>query len=119
MFGSISAWFIRHLGGIQCAEDAVGFDRIVIRPQTGNGLTWVKSSHRSTRGLIESNWKITDGGTEFEIVIPPDTTATVELPAGNITESGKPLSEAEGVTILDPTRMKVGSGRYQFSISRK
>ena len=55
MFGSISAWFIRHLGGIQAADDAVGFDRIVIRPQTGHGLEWVKSSHRSVRGMIESN----------------------------------------------------------------
>jgi len=119
MFGSISAWFIRHLGGIQCAEDAVGFDRIVIRPQTGCGLTWVKSSHRSARGLIESNWKITDAGTDFEIVIPPDTTATVELPAGRITESGKPLPEAGGVTVLDPTRIKVGGGRYLFSVSQK
>ena len=62
MFGSISAWFIRHLGGIQAADDAIAFDRIVIRPQTGHGLSWVKSSHRSIRGLIESNWKVTEQG---------------------------------------------------------
>jgi alpha-L-rhamnosidase len=116
MFGSISAWFFRHLGGIRIAENAVGADRIVIHPQTGHGLTWVKSSHRTVRGLIESNWKITDNGSEFEIVIPPDTTAEIELPAGTLTESGKPLAEAEGVTVLESSgnRMKAGSGHYRF-----
>jgi alpha-L-rhamnosidase len=111
MFGSISAWFYRWLGGIQPAADAIGFDRIVIRPQVGHGLDWVKSSHDSIRGRIESNWKITDKGTEFEIVIPPDTTAAIELPAGT-------LAEADGVAVAEPSanRMKVGSGRYRFLV---
>lgn len=121
MFGSISAWFIRHLGGIQAADDAVGFDRIVICPQTGHGLEWVKSSHRSVRGRIESNWKAAAGVKEFEIVIPPDSEALVELPVAEgeiVTESSKPLAEAEGVTLLEAPvhRMKVGSGKYRFEI---
>ena len=121
MFGSISAWFIRHLGGIQAADDAVGFDRIVIRPQTGHGLEWVKSSHRSVRGMIESNWKVGGAGKEFEIVIPPDSEALVELPVAKgevVTESSKPLAEAGGVTLVEAPvhRMKVGSGRYRFEI---
>jgi alpha-L-rhamnosidase len=118
MFGSISAWFFRHLGGIQAADDAVGFDRITIRPQLAKGLEWVNCSHRTVRGPIESNWKIAKTGTEFEIVIPPDATAEIELPAGTITESDKPLAEAEGVSVLKSSgnRMKVTSGRYRFLV---
>lgn len=120
MFGSISAWFFRHLGGIQIADDAVGADRLVIRPQTGCGLTWVKSSHVSVRGTIESNWKVTDHGVEFDIVIPPDTMAEIELPAGKLTESGKPITQAQGITILEgrANQLKVGSGRYRFVVSQ-
>ena len=120
MFGSISAWFIRHLGGIQVSDDAIGADRILIKPQVGHGLTWVKASHQSIRGKIESNWTVTDKGTEFDIVIPPDTTAEIELPGGTVTESGKPLTEAEGITVLDSSgnRMKAGSGRYRFLVAR-
>jgi alpha-L-rhamnosidase len=119
MFGSISAWFIRHLGGIQIADDAVAADRIVINPQVGHGLTWVKSSHRSIRGLIESNWNITDQGTEFEISIPPDTTAEIKLPPGTLTESGKPLAAAEGITLPEPSvnHLKTGSGHYRFLVA--
>jgi alpha-L-rhamnosidase len=118
MFGSISAWFHRWLGGIQPAEDAVGFDRIVIRPQIVGGLEWVKSSHDSIRGRIESNWRKTDAGIEFEIVVPPDTTARIELPAGSITESGKPVAESDGVKVLKASGniLTAGSGSYQFLV---
>ncbi len=33
MFGSVSEWFYKWVGGIQLADDAVGFDKIVICPQ--------------------------------------------------------------------------------------
>ena len=125
MFGSISAWFFRWLGGIQPAEDAIGFDRIVIRPQRVAGLDWVKSSHRSVRGLIESNWSVDEDGVLHEIVIPPDATAVIELPAvagESLNESGMPPAEAKGVTVLSsgPSvhRLQVGSGSYRFMIQR-
>ena len=124
MLGSISGWFFRWLGGIQVADDAVGSDRIEIRPQVVSGLDWVKCSHRSIRGLIESNWTISTTERRFEIVVPPDTKALVELPMhpGEVLrESGRPITE---VTEIEPLKsgptshsLRVSSGRYQFSIS--
>ena len=120
MFGSISAWFIGWLGGIQPAPDAVGFDRAVIRPHVTADLQWVKSSHQSIRGLIESNWEVTPEGTRFQIVIPPDTTASLELPAGTTTESGRPLTEVEGIVPAFATdtiqAFEVASGSYDFLV---
>ncbi|HKK17972.1 MAG TPA: family 78 glycoside hydrolase catalytic domain [Opitutales bacterium] len=127
MFGSISAWFFRWLGGIQVAGDAVGFDRIHIRPQVVPELEWVKSSHESIRGSIVSNWSANSAGSEHEIVIPPNTIAVVELPAGidaKVTESGQPINQADGVKVLpresmNTVRMKVLSGPYTFKISQE
>jgi alpha-L-rhamnosidase len=127
MFGSVSAWFFRWLGGIQVAEDAVGFDRIRIRPQVVPDLEWVKSSHESIRGPIVSNWSANSKGSAHEIVIPPNTIAIVELPAGidaKVTESGQPINQADGVKVLpresmNTVRMKVLSGRYTFKISQE
>jgi alpha-L-rhamnosidase len=78
----------------------------------------VKSSHDSIRGRIESNWRKTDAGIEFEIVVPPDTTARIELPAGSITESGKPVAESDGVKVLKASGniLTAGSGSYQFLV---
>jgi alpha-L-rhamnosidase len=126
MFGSISEWFFQWLGGIQPASDAVGFDRILIRPQLVSGLEWVKCSHRSIRGPIESNWSVTSAASQFEIVIPPNTTAIVELPTGKggkLTESAKAISESSDIKILTPApgvhRLQVGSGRYVFSVQNE
>ena len=125
MFGSISAWFFRWLGGIQPADDAVGLDRILIRPQLVPGLEWVKCSHRSIRGLIESNWSTGPSTFEFEVVIPPDTTALVELPSrpgDSLHEGGRPVAEAAGIQVLPPGpashRLRIGSGRYRFTLHR-
>jgi len=120
MFGSISAWFFRWVGGIQPAPDAVGFDRILIRPQVPHGIEWAKSSHQSIRGRIESNWETSIEGARFEIVIPPDTTATVELPAGEILESGLPIAGAPGIVVGevadDIQSLQLGSGHYRFLV---
>ncbi len=123
MFGSISAWFLRWLGGIQVADDAVGFDRVWIRPQVPTGLDHVSSAHESVRGSIESNWRRVEDGVRFEITIPADTEATIELPAGDessVTEGGRPLAEAVGVEALDRSseviQLKAGAGRYVFEV---
>lgn len=120
MFGSISGWFYRWVGGIQPAPDAVGFDRVLIRPQIPHGLEWAKSSHQSIRGRIESNWETSVEGARFEIVIPPDTIAMVELPAGETTESGVALDLAPGVIVGEvigkTQRIQLASGHYRFLV---
>jgi alpha-L-rhamnosidase len=141
MFGSISSYLFRWLGGIQVAPNAVGFDRVLIRPQIPEGLEWVKSSHESIRGTITSNWSMTDAGPEFEIIIPPDTIAFIELPAQegqSLMEAGRPIDEIKAVVRTKSFRelveagavilpkgeepapektiyLQVGSGHYRFT----
>lgn len=126
MFGSISAWFYRHLGGIQIMDDAVGGDRVLIAPMPVADLSWVKCSHRTIRGMIVSNWKVNTASSEYEIVIPPDTSAMIELPkktADVITESGKSIVASREMEVLPGPenlhRFKVGSGKYLFVITHK
>ncbi len=126
MFGSVSGWFFRWLGGIQAAENAIGFDRIRIRPQVVPDLEWVESSHESIRGTIVSNWSTQAGGTQHEIVIPPNTIAIVELPAtagAQVTEGGQALNQTEGLRVLPSqtpgtVRMQALSGHYKFQVAR-
>jgi alpha-L-rhamnosidase len=125
MFGSVSSWFFRWLGGIQVAPDAFAFDRIIISPKPAKGLEWVDSSHDSVRGRIVSNWKVTESGTEYEIAIPTGCTATLVLPHApkqNLTESGKPLESADGIKVISKdaseTRIQVGGGHYLFACPR-
>lgn len=118
MFGSVSAWFFRHLGGIRVASDAVGADRLVIHPKPSLGS--VSCYHRTIRGSVET--KVSFDGKAFacNITIPPDTTAIVILPGGNLLESRKRLSQGNGIELASSTDeniLTVGSGTYQFTVT--
>lgn len=123
MFGSVSQWLMAWLGGIQPDANTVGFDRIVISPKTPAGLDWVKSSYRSIRGKIVSNWSRQGKKVKFEIEIPINTRARVSLQARSldaVREGGRPLSKFGGVLSVDlrgaTVELTVGSGRYTFTV---
>jgi alpha-L-rhamnosidase len=114
----IGEWFYRSLGGIR--PDAPGFKRIVIQPYTAT-LDWVKSEHESPYGMIRSDWQKKEGKLAIDVTIPPNTTATVYVPAqgeSDVNESGKPASNANGVKFLRMENgaaiYEVGSGVYRF-----
>jgi len=126
MFGSISQWFYNWLGGIQAAPEAVGFDKVIIRPQVIDDLQWVECSHNSVRGKITSSWHKKEGNIFFKIQIPVNAEATVYLPNlinSQIYENGKPLVDSESIQFLkkgDRSRVyRVESGSYLFEIRRK
>ncbi len=134
MFGSVSQWFFNWLAGIQPAPGALGFDSILIRPQPVEGLDWVRSSHRSVRGDIVSNWRRDEHRFVLDVEIPVGASALVHLPAERIehvTESGRSLA-APGVADVEVVAAggpgagvavgevvcRVGSGRYRFVVHR-
>lgn len=102
MFGSVSEWFYKCLGGIAPAPDAIGFDKIVIKPQPVADLKWVKASYNSVRGKIVSEWRTDGDKFKLRVRIPVGATATVFLPAPN--------SDGQ-------THLAVGSGEYEFTSS--
>jgi len=121
MFGSVSQWFFHWLGGIQPASDAVGFDRIVVRPQITNDLIWVNCHYNSARGRIVSNWRRERDHVTLDITIPVGATALVFVPSDdpeNIEEGGRRALEATGVEFVRKDRTaavyRIGSGCYCF-----
>jgi len=116
MLGQIEEWFYHDLAGIQNAPGSAGFKSIVINPQPVGNVIWVKASYDSIRGKIVSNWKRDDKTFTLNVTIPPNTTATVFVPAKSadaVTEDGK-----AGTTFL---RMENGraviaiqSGAYEL-----
>jgi alpha-L-rhamnosidase len=122
MFGSVSQWFFQWLGGIQPAPDAVGFDRVIIRPQPAGDLSWVNASYDSVRGKIVSRWRREKGVLTLQVEIPPGVRAAVFVPVSNaasVAEGGKPAAQSEGVRLLREERsaavFEVGSGHYAFT----
>jgi len=93
LIGDLNIWLYEHLGGIRPA--APGFKKIVIKPQPCGDLTWVRASHKSPYGMIETEWRRDYGHFRLSVTIPPNTTATVCMPG-----------RKRGI--------EIGSGEYQF-----
>jgi alpha-L-rhamnosidase len=116
------SWFFEGLGGLRPDQAHPGFKHFTLRPGLVKGVDWVKCGYRSPYGRIISNWKREDGKLTLAVTIPPNTTATVYIPADNeglVLESDHPAAEAVGVKFL---RMEnhhavyaVGSGVYDFT----
>jgi len=127
-FGAVCEWMFRTLAGI--ASDGPGYSKITIRPsppRPGSNaqhkpIDWVKASYDSIRGRIASEWRVDRKRFVLKVQIPANTTATVYVPAvdvARVTESGKPLNQADGVRLLrmegDRAVVAIGSGRYEFA----
>ncbi len=95
MFGSVSEWFYASVLGIRPAADAVGFDKIIIKPEVTDQLDWAKGSYKSVRGKIASSWKNENGKFVFDVEIPANAIATVHIPV-----SGPSASIREGNVVL-------------------
>jgi hypothetical protein len=124
MLGHIEEWFYRGLGGLTSDPSGPGFKKIMIKPQIVGDLESVNCSYDSSYGQISSNWKREGQKLAMNITIPPNTTATVYVPAKDaavVTESGKPASEVACVKFLrmenNAAVYAVGSGTYQFQSS--
>jgi alpha-L-rhamnosidase len=127
-FGAVMQWAFQTLAGID--TDGPAFKHILIhpRPPTAGSnpeqkpVDWVQAHYDSVRGRIVSHWRVFDGRFELRVTIPPNTTATVRLPATNsasVLEGRGPAMKARGITGFrmqnDVAVFEIESGSYNFT----
>jgi alpha-L-rhamnosidase len=95
-YGAIGEWMYSTITGIGFDPAEPGYKHIIIRPQPGGGLSWARGELETRYGTVRSAWKIKDGRFKAEILIPPNTCATIILPGGKPKE--------------------VAAGRYEFDV---
>jgi len=95
MFGEISAWYYKALGGIKPDSENPGFKNILLKPYFVSGLDHFEARHQGPYGEIVSAWKRSNGAIIYSAVIPPNSTALLQLEAKEIS---------------------LNAGRYEFKI---
>jgi len=121
-FLSVGAWFTRGVVGIRPDPLHPGYEHFFVAPALVGDLSWAKASFDSIRGPIASSWEVRGDAVILKVEVPPNTRATVSVPAddaGGVTEGGGPAGEAEGVRFLRAEAgaavYEVGSGSYAFA----
>ena len=124
-FGAVGEWLYRFVAGIDLDDVEPGYKTFRIQPTPGGGLDFVKAEYESIQGKIVSGWSVEDNQMVMDVTVPSNTTAEVFIPTKDvsaITESGKPVSEVEGVDFLrmedGRVVLKVDSGDYRFVFPR-
>jgi alpha-L-rhamnosidase len=119
-FGSVAEYLYRYVAGIDA--DAPGFRSLVIQPSVAAGLTWARARYDSISGRVSSAWKIDGRHLQLDVEVPPNTQATIFVPATStevVQEGGQPATQARGVALLrfdnGSAVFRVGSGAYHFS----
>jgi len=118
-FPYIDSWFYRGLGGIQWDYDNPGFKNIILHPALVKSVEWVNCNYESPYGKIISNWKIEANEFEWEVTIPPNSTATVYIPGKDIKVDGIEASKMKDINFLcqenNCSVIKIESGYYYFT----
>ena len=94
-YGAVADWLHGTVAGLRPDPEDPGYHHVLVEPRPGGGLTSASASLRSRFGDTSVSWRLDDGGAlAVDIVVPPNTSATVTLP--------------------DRAPVRVGSGRHTF-----
>ena len=120
--GSIGAWLYAVVAGIEIEPAEPGYKHILLQPHPGGSLVAARAKLAAPRGEIASSWRSAPRRFDWEVTVPANATATARLPVpaqARVTEGGKPLDRAPGVSRIararDAVTCELVSGRYRFS----
>jgi alpha-L-rhamnosidase len=85
-FGAVYQWMVENIGGIQ--SDGPAYNHIIIAPHPDDKVTFADVTYNSIHGKIESHWRKDGGRLKLKVVIPANTTATIEMPGEKANEVG-------------------------------
>ncbi len=120
MFGEINAWYYKALGGIFPDEKQPGFKNVILKPNFVPGLEYFEASHNGPYGKIVSAWKRKGKSVDYQITVPPNSTATLHLKGTRIQEGGKPIEKNPLITVSEQNAkgaiLQLKPGNYYFRI---
>lgn len=119
-FGAVAGFLYRRLAAIEPLTP--GFETIRIRPLNDARLPDGGGTYDSVMGRISTNWKRGEVGFSLEVVIPPNTTAEIHLPAtasAVVRVGGRPVEGSGEVRVVSRDAAKIvlatGPGAHRFT----
>jgi alpha-L-rhamnosidase len=115
--GSVGAWLYSGAAGIQPDDAHPGYKHFFLNPQFTARLSRVQATLDSPYGLIASDWRVEKDQILCDVVIPPNSSATLTLPVPphEVRQAGHPLALPDDAF----TRLPLPAGTYRFSLPRR
>ncbi|EMI16937.1 alfa-L-rhamnosidase [Rhodopirellula maiorica SM1] len=81
-YGAIGQFMYERIAGLSPDPEHPGYKHFFVRPLVGGPLTSARAELETGYGTAVSAWELRDGKLEMEVVVPPNTAATVDFPNG-------------------------------------
>jgi len=81
-YGAIGQWMYERVAGLAPDPEHPGYKHFFVRPLPGNQLDSARAELQTPYGLASSAWAKRNRKLIMDIVVPPNTTATIEFPNG-------------------------------------
>ncbi len=86
-YGAIGQWMVERIAGLSPDPAHPGYKHFFIRPLVGGPLTSARAELETPYGKASSSWTKNGNILEMEVVVPPNTMATIEFPDGRKPET--------------------------------
>ncbi len=122
MFGTVTEWYYRWLGGIRPDPENPGFKSFFLTPFIPDGLEYADCTYHSPKGKIVSNWQVKPQHTyQFDMEIPDGSVANVILPKDQaqkieISAKGRQV-DPEKIEGLQSGQFRLTAGKYSILLS--
>ena len=101
-YGAIGEWMYERVAGIAPLE--AGYKTIRIAPQPREPLTSASANLVTPYGKVSSSWEIKNSMFLLTVIIPPNTTAEIEIPAETSKQllvNGVGFEEYDGIKLIE------------------
>jgi alpha-L-rhamnosidase len=89
-YGAIGQWMYERVAGLAPDPAQPGYKHFFVRPLPGSQLDSARAELETPYGKASSAWTRKNGKVTLEIVVPPNTTATLEFPTARPPETLSP-----------------------------
>ena len=79
-YGAVGQWMYERVAGLAPDPAQPGYKHFFVRPLVGKQLDYARAELETPYGKAASAWTRANGKIELTVVVPPNTTATVEFP---------------------------------------
>lgn len=115
-------WFYTDLVGIAPSIKQPAFASFSLKPIVPDGVGSYDFSYNSPRGIIKSSWKESQGKVNWKVVVPPNSSAMIHIPANSdapVLEAGMEVRNQKSIHFdgaADGWQIyKIESGSFTFT----
>ncbi|MEM1209523.1 MAG: family 78 glycoside hydrolase catalytic domain [Planctomycetota bacterium] len=115
-FGAMAQWLYEDFAGVRPDRQVPGFRRVYLRPRPAADASMAQVEYDTPHGTLASRWSTQGEAMRYRVTLPPNSVATLTLPAQTDAIEGK---TQPGVEPIDPdgghARFELMPGEYEFT----